>query len=233
MIGIYKITKKSDGKCYIGQSNNIKRRFQEHIRRKQLPIEQAIQKYGMDAFNYEILEECPIEKLDEREKYWIAYYNSHGKNGYNCNEGGNSFSGENHYKAKMTKDEIAYIRDCYNNHCRKKDVYKEFSNKISFNTFVNIWTGVTWTDIKPEVFTEENKQYYIYENSIGENSPYAALSDKEVVECRKRYVKETARQIYEDYKERLSYTSFQGILIGNSYKHLPIYSKKKKEWINK
>lgn len=233
MIGIYKITKKIDGKCYIGQSNNIKRRFREHINRTQLPIEKAIHKYGFDAFEFEVLEECSVEQLDEREKYWIDFYGSCGKAGYNCNEGGGSFNGEFHPGAKMTEIEIEYIRDCYNNHRRKKEVYEEFSDKISFNTFVNIWTGTTWTHIKPEVYTEENKQYYIYENSQGEKSFNAALTDDEVLECRKRYVKETARQIYEDYKERIAYTSFQGVLIGNSYRHLPIYSKRKKEWINK
>ena len=61
MIGIYKISKKTDGKCYIGQSNNIKRRFKEHVNRIQLPIEKAIHKYGIDAFDFEVLEECSIE----------------------------------------------------------------------------------------------------------------------------------------------------------------------------
>jgi GIY-YIG catalytic domain. len=42
MIGIYKITKISNGKSYIGQSNNIERRFQEHKTKKDIPIEIAI-----------------------------------------------------------------------------------------------------------------------------------------------------------------------------------------------
>jgi predicted GIY-YIG superfamily endonuclease len=42
MIGIYKITKISNGKSYIGQSNDIERRFQEHKTKKDIPIEVAI-----------------------------------------------------------------------------------------------------------------------------------------------------------------------------------------------
>ena len=43
----------------------------------------------------------------------------------------------------------------------------------------------------------------------------------------------TAKQIYEDYKEKITYQAFQAMLWGRSYKNLPIYSKKKKKWINK
>ena len=39
---------------------------------------------------YEIIEEVPHELLDEREIYWIKYYNSLAPNGYNCSSGGNS-----------------------------------------------------------------------------------------------------------------------------------------------
>ena len=64
MIGIYKITKKSNGKSYIGQSNDIYRRFNEHKYKKELAIDQAIQKYGADAFDFEVLEECSLNELD-------------------------------------------------------------------------------------------------------------------------------------------------------------------------
>ena len=95
MIGIYKITKKSNGKSYVGQSNDINRRFDEHKYKKELAIDQAIQKYGVAAFDFEILEECLLEELDSREKYWIAYFNTFKGFGYNCNEGGGNNRGEN------------------------------------------------------------------------------------------------------------------------------------------
>ena len=54
MIGIYKITKKSNNKSYIGQSNDIARRFEEHKYKIDIPIDMAIAKYGSDAFTFEI-----------------------------------------------------------------------------------------------------------------------------------------------------------------------------------
>ena len=53
MIGIYKITNISSGKVYIGQSNNIQRRFKEHKQRANpdTPVDFAIKKYGSDAFS--------------------------------------------------------------------------------------------------------------------------------------------------------------------------------------
>ncbi len=119
MIGIYKITKKENGKAYIGQSNNIERRFQEHCQKgeaSRIPLDIAIKKYGKDAFNFEIIEECPIEKLNEREAYWIKYYNTI-ETGYNCSEGGDQQSvGINNGRSKLTEDDVINIRKAYANH---------------------------------------------------------------------------------------------------------------------
>lgn len=233
MIGIYKITKKENGKSYIGQSNDIERRFKEHQYKTDIPIELAIQKYGVDAFEYEIIEECSLDELDEKEKYWIAYYNTYKGFGYNCNEGGGNSRCENNERTKLTNEEVSYIRECYDLHMRRREVYKKFKDKISFSAFASIWDGSTWKEIKPEVYTKDNKKYYMYEATNGGKSEGACLTDEEVVKCRTRYMKETAKQIYEDYKEKITYQAFQAMLWGRSYKNLPIYSKKKKEWINK
>ena len=233
MIGIYKITKKENGKSYIGQSNDIERRFQEHKTKDDIPIEIAIQKYGSKAFDFEVIEECQLEELDEKEIYWIAYYNTFKGFGYNCNPGGGNNRGENNGRTKLTNDDVAYIRECYDLHKRRREVYEAFKDKISFSAFASIWDGTTWKDIKPEVYTEENKKYYMYQATNGEKSTSAVLSDKEVIRCRERYVKETAKEIYEDFKDRITYQTFQQILWGRTYTHLPIYKKKLGEWINK
>lgn len=98
-IGIYKIENKINGKIYIGQSINIKARLRSHIcsaynqNKKNdydLVIHKAIRKYGADNFSYEIIEECPKEKLNEREEYWIVYYDSY-YNGYNSTKGGDNY----------------------------------------------------------------------------------------------------------------------------------------------
>ena len=99
MVGIYCITNLINNKKYIGQSNNIGRRWKEHkenyLRPKDRsynsPIYQAIRKYGIENFKFEILEECNIEELDEKEIYWINFYQTFiddTNNGYNMTRGG-------------------------------------------------------------------------------------------------------------------------------------------------
>lgn len=236
MIGIYKITKISDGKSYVGQSNDIERRFKEHQTKgttARIPLDIAIQKYGIEAFTYEVLEECNIESLNERENFWIKYYNTV-KTGYNCNYGGdNAVIGSKNPKAKLTEEDVKIIRAAYASHKKQKEVYELFKDRITFGSFQNLWQGRSWIHIMPEVFTEENKQYYIYNNSKGENGAGSQFTDEEVIAIRKRYVSESAKQIYEDYKDRVKYQTFQAILWGRSYSNLPIYKKKEKCWINK
>ena len=94
MIGIYKIENKINGKIYIGQSINIKIRWQQHKReakcnRRNAPLYNALRKYGVDNFTFEVLEECPQELLNEKEIFWIAHYKSNDSDfGYNVLAGG-------------------------------------------------------------------------------------------------------------------------------------------------
>lgn len=235
VIGIYKITKISNGKSYIGQSNDIERRFKEHQTKgktSRIPVDVAIEKYGVNAFTYEILEECSLDDLNEKEQYWICYFNTL-NNGYNCSVGGNQQSiGENNGRSKLNENDIIEIRKAYANHEKQKDVYEKYKDIISFGYFQNLWQGRSWRHIMPEVFTEENRKYYIYQNSNGGNGASAQFTDDEVIKIRQRYVNESAKDIYKDYKDRVSYQTFQAMLWGRSYKTLPIYKKKEKKWIN-
>lgn len=72
-IGIYKITNPK-GKIYVGQSINIERRFKEYQNlnncKKQIKIYNSLIKYSPLSHIFEILEECSLEQLNEREIYW-------------------------------------------------------------------------------------------------------------------------------------------------------------------
>ena len=63
-----------------------------------------------------------------------------------------------------------------------------------------------------QIDAQENKQYYIFNNSQGENGSQSKFSNEEVLNIRKRYVNEDAKTIYKDYENRISYQSFQAIL---------------------
>lgn len=89
--GIYKITNLVNNKVYIGQSTDIERRWRNHRARYTTCnsiLYQAIRKYGLENFSFEIVEECGENFLNEREKYWVSYYNSF-EEGYNATIGGN------------------------------------------------------------------------------------------------------------------------------------------------
>ena len=106
MIGIYKITNTTNNKCYIGQSRDIEARWAKHLSAyKSSPdweLYRAFKKYGISAFKFEIIEECSIEELNEREIYWIAQYDSF-NNGYNMTLGGEACNG--------TNDKVVYQYD--------------------------------------------------------------------------------------------------------------------------
>ena len=98
MIGIYKITNKTNNKCYIGQSRDIQARWNKHLSSyKSYPdweLYRAFKKYGVSEFTFEVIEECEINQLNEREIYWISYYDSF-NNGYNMTLGGEACNGTN------------------------------------------------------------------------------------------------------------------------------------------
>lgn len=86
---IYKYTSPS-GKSYIGQTIYSKkiREGKDGKEYRECPVfYNAIQKYGIENFSYEILEECDNSLLDEKEKYYIKKYDTF-NNGYNLTEGG-------------------------------------------------------------------------------------------------------------------------------------------------
>lgn len=91
MIGIYLIRNKINNKVYVGQSINIEKRWRDHkVRKDDSAIHQAIQKYGVENFEFKVLQECTRDELNDLEVFYIEKYKSFGKNGYNLNKGGNS-----------------------------------------------------------------------------------------------------------------------------------------------
>lgn len=88
MIGIYKITSPS-GKIYIGQSIDIDKRwkhYKKHIcsTREQPKLHNSFKKYGIKNHVFELVEECVLELLNERERYWQKFYDVLSENGLNC-----------------------------------------------------------------------------------------------------------------------------------------------------
>lgn len=92
--GIYIIRNLDNGKVYIGQSTDIAQRLRHH-KRMLLKGEHpnSLMQRSYDAhggrFSFKILEACEEAQLDERERYWISYYDSMNRDrGYNRESGG-------------------------------------------------------------------------------------------------------------------------------------------------
>lgn len=92
MAYIYKIINDINNKIYIGKTeNSIEKRFKEHCsdafrdRNEKRPLYNAMRKYGTEHFHIELIEET--DNPEEREIYWIGFYDSYTK-GYNATLGG-------------------------------------------------------------------------------------------------------------------------------------------------
>ena len=94
--GIYKITNQKTKECYIGQAVDLASRWKDHAKCGlgiDAPVGnklyKAMQEYGINNFSWEVLEICPKEQLDEKEKYYIELYQAvlYGYNGQSGNKG--------------------------------------------------------------------------------------------------------------------------------------------------
>ena len=153
--GIYKVTNKINGKVYIGQSVDIGRRWREHMTAKDdIYFHKAIQKYGVENFEWEVIEQCKKSELDEREIYWIEYYDSFNK-GYNCTRGGEGNSGEGspNWKGGISLDPE-----------HKKEYGKQYyeENKEKIKEYNKQWYEANKEKRKEyrEAHKEKAKEYY-------------------------------------------------------------------------
>lgn len=234
MIGIYKIVNKINGKIYIGQSNDIERRWREHLCCYCNPNVtdynskkyRAFRKYGIENFELQIIEEVSKEKLNEREIYWIQFYNSV-KKGYNLAYGGSmpNLRGEDHSQAILTQDNVNKIM-YYLEFTEKRfgDIGKQFN--ITSSEICHINNGNNWIS--------DEKAYPLRKTSYarkGEENGMSHFTDEEVLSMREMYQIKTIEEIQEIYKDRVSKSAIKHILTGDSYKHVPVYKKNKKMWI--
>ena len=111
--GIYKITNKLNQHAYIGQSVNIESRWKDEKNRAFNPtsesysstLSKAFRKYGIDNFTFEIIALCAKKDLDDKEKYFIALYDTY-NSGYNETTGGN---GTPNLSVKLTDEQVKEI----------------------------------------------------------------------------------------------------------------------------
>ena len=144
-IGIYKIENKINGKVYIGQSQNIFKRWSVHgnINKAgncKMAIAKAITKYGVENFKFEILELCTKEELNIKEIYWVSVYDSY-KKGYNSTTGGDA--PDEVAFSKLTKGTVkTLLQELKANVVPMVDLAKKYN--VAESTVRKVNTGDSW-----------------------------------------------------------------------------------------
>ncbi len=161
---IYKYTNKINGKVYIGQTNNLQKRFNGHkseafnpkSKGYNLPFHCAIRKYGIKNFIYEVLEEIEDGEsqdfINDREIFFIDFYHSlTTENGYNLTVGGDGCPKppltyeEKLSRSKLfTGDEIKDIQQRLLNDEEFDDIEEIYKPKLKRTFLVNINTGTNF-----------------------------------------------------------------------------------------
>lgn len=216
MTGIYKITNLLNENAYIGLSVNIEKRWKDHTKRAFDPKSQeynktlykAFRKYGLENFRFEVLEECQTEDLNEREKYWITYFNTyHG--GYNETPGGDGVhdqKGEKHPNHSLTESDVIEIREMWaSKTISARRMYLIWKDKIGKSGFKKIYTWQTWKDILPELNTEENRTWHRNNPDNYASRSFSKITEEQFLDIKTRYERgEDLKEIYKEYSDLYS-----------------------------
>lgn len=231
MTGIYKITNIKNGKVYVGKANDIVSRWSEHRRDykkekfKKKHLYLAFRKHGIENFKFEVLQECKEEELNMLEKSYISKLSSFSfmkeKGGYNTALGGDGgvCVGETNGNCKLTDDEVFTIREFYREMKTMRSAFDIVKEKVSFNTFHDVWKGNTWKHINYEVYTKERKRQqrnnFSRDQQIQNNRK---LSDEEVLMIRdKKNEGLTRTQVYESINRKVSINTFNDVWYNKTF----------------
>jgi len=129
--GIYTITNLTNNKIYVGYSTNLYSRKYEHFgllkknKHGNKYLQNAVSKYGLENFKYEVLEECEIQFLCALEHYWATLLRTHEEEfGYNLRPTHPYNPAPKGYRFKLSEKDLQWRRDNY-----KLDIHRLKTNK--------------------------------------------------------------------------------------------------------
>jgi len=163
LCGVYIIRNFYDNKIYVGKSVDIEKRLKDHKNKlkKNTHINSYLQnswnKYGENTFDFEIVDLCKKEELNEREIYYIKEFKSTDENfGYNMTEGGEG-------------------GDTLSKHPK----FEEIQKKIRRNNHTNLGRKSIFKDGVYKYVFKENLEYYLKEGWVIEGSNKGKLRTQE------------------------------------------------------
>lgn len=219
MIGIYKITSPS-GKVYIGQSIDIERRFKYYKKLKfnsQPKIYKSFLKHGIENHIFEVIEECNIDLLNQRERYWQDFYNCV-DNGLNCLlTKTNDLSGK---LSQETKNKIGRKKD--NHWCWGKKRIDSSQNMIYKNPMFLKENRIKVSEkLKGRKLSLETKNKMSLSRTGSKNIKYKAILS---------FNKITKESFVLGLKETSLHFKVDRELISNRIKNFTKKSRKLKDW---
>lgn len=231
--GVYKIENLVNGKVYIGKSeSNIEERFKEHLRSlRKLKhhnehLQKAFNKYGEDKFKLTILEEIQNrDELNEKEKYWIAYYNANNiEYGYNLTVGGDGGSPSEEVRKRISETMKKHIRT--SEHCENiSKSLKAIGHCVPYNHSKG----------KIIVQTDIDNKFIAEYKSIAEASKITGVSKISISKsCKKQYISyKQYRWFYlNDYKNLDNFSNkVIKPIISKSGKRFIQWDNKNKKWV--
>ena len=221
---VYLITNQINDKKYVGITNDYKKRWSNHkcCNDPKMAIAQAIKKYGKENFKFELLEKnIPIERIDEKEIYYIQKLETHvstGK-GYNVSKGGrynianHVHTGTENGRALLTEEQVKYIKSHRN--IPEMVLYEDFCDIITYQAFKNVYLDQTYINIRP------TSEIYPFNLEFSCQFNRGKLTYSEVIELRQQYNNKVFwRDAYTDYYKELypDEMTFWNIYVGNRYK---------------
>lgn len=196
---IYITTNHVNGKKYIGQKNYDTYGHWKNYLGSGIVLKSAIKKYGASSFSKEIIEECKtVEELNEREKYWIEYYNAvKSDEFYNLalgGDGGNTITGYTDEQKETLSNKLSAMRKGVvnlgkNNGSARKviclNTMKCFDTIVEASEFYNIDKDAIQQACSPKsnrktagiINGERGVWEYYEENKIYEYAPFVRKFD--------------------------------------------------------
>lgn len=205
MIGIYKITSPS-GKIYVGQSNDIDRRFREYkninTSKKQIKLHNSFKKHGIDNHIFSIIQCCEINELNKKERYYQELLDCTGTNGLNLKLQSADSLKELHSAETICKISIAMkLKHQDENYKSKmvlsrKKIFKSEQNKDNLSKIV-----------REKIL---NNTFHLKIGVFGEFSPRS----KKVIDVESSIIYYSAKEA--SNKLNINYSRLKGILQGKT-----------------
>lgn len=206
---LYMITNNINDKKYIGITIDYISRWKQHQKLNKSLISRAINKYGKENFIFSLLHDgLSIEEAESLEKEYIKKYNTIAPNGYNIAKGG-LYAGPG--QQKITEEDIVYIKNHRN--IPLYLLYEQYSEKISYGYFKQIYNDYVRKDIVPTV------EKYPNNTAFSCQFTKTKLTYNDILDMRESYNQHKSwDEVYPKYSNKVAKSTFIEIYNGRSFK---------------